>query len=136
MTLVSGRNLLLGNAAVETGSFEGVADVSGVDVVLTAVNDITLDDFSFVSAHGAGAISATAGGNISLVATGTAFNGASIVSQGGNISLTTGAGGTGGGRSSREASAGGVGIDVNRGSAARTGSGTDSGIASAESRIS
>src|SRR5208283_3563926 len=55
-------------------------------------SNIAIDEASLVSAHGTGTISATAGGNISILHTDSGPT--MLATQGGATTLTTGAGGT------------------------------------------
>jgi len=85
-TLQAGGSLFLGSAGL-TGSVVG-----GGGVALIATNgNISIDDGTQVQAFGAGTVTAQAGGNISLLHT---TPGATITTQGGAVTLTTGAGKT------------------------------------------
>ncbi|MEW7008143.1 filamentous hemagglutinin N-terminal domain-containing protein [Lentilitoribacter sp. EG35] len=90
VTLRAERDLLLGDAA-GAGTLGNV--FGGGSVVLDAGRDITVDTGTFVQASGAGTITANAGRNISIVDTSGPFSGAEIRTQGGDITLTTGASG-------------------------------------------
>ena len=80
VSLDAGRDLLLGTA----GQF---GDVNGVGVTLLAGRNITVDFNTFVDSTGAGTVSATASGDI------TVANSSRVTTQGGAISLTAGANG-------------------------------------------
>ncbi len=83
ITLSAGQDLLLGDVA-GTGQ---VGDVqAGTSIALSAVRDIIIDAGTFVDAHGAGTVTATAGRDISLLQ--TVFDAPHINSQGGAINLT------------------------------------------------
>jgi len=83
-TVRAGQDILLGAAGVMNwGNVEG-----GGGVVLSAGRDVVVDQFSRVDAHGAGTVDITAGRDVNLV------NYAGITSEGGAITITTGAGRT------------------------------------------
>lgn len=89
VSLTAGRDLVMGNPFTLAGG-----DVqSAGSISLTAGRNISVNDNSFIDAHGAGTLNATAGGNISLLQS-TANQGARLTTTGGAISLATGAGGT------------------------------------------
>ncbi|MEZ5593176.1 MAG: hypothetical protein R3F53_21690 [Gammaproteobacteria bacterium] len=90
VTLNAGRDLLLGDTA-GAGTLGNV--FGGGSVVLDAVRDIIVDTGTFVMARGAGTITANAGRDISVIDTSGRFDGAEIRTEGGDITLTTGAGG-------------------------------------------
>ena len=90
VTLRAGRDLLLGDPA-GAGTLGNV--FGGGSVVLDAGRDIIVDTGTFVQASGAGTITANAGRNISVLDTSGPFAGAEIRTEGGDITLTTGAGG-------------------------------------------
>lgn len=80
-------NLLIGDtvdvieANIETGG----------NIVLSAGGNINVDNASVVTAHGAGTITATASGNISILDTNNAWPAALLATEGGAVTLTTGA---------------------------------------------
>ena len=90
-TLDAAGNLLDGDTA-SGGSYGDIE--GGGSIVLEAGGNINVDENSIVSAHGTGTITATAGGNISLLDTTGTHPAAVLATQGGAITLTTGAGGT------------------------------------------
>lgn len=88
VTIIAGVDILLGSAA--TDRF-GDIEANG-NLVLTAGRDIVLDEDTFVDAFGAGTVDATAGFNISILASDGTL-GAHIRADDGAINLTTGPGG-------------------------------------------
>ena len=91
VTLKAGQDILVGRPL--TDSPLDVGDVvGGGSVALNAGRNITVDVLSQVTAQGTGTVVATAGGDISLLS--DEVGGAGITTQGGSISLTTGANGT------------------------------------------
>lgn len=90
VSVIAGRDVLVGDAAA---GLSGVGNVeSAGTIVLTAGRNINVDVNSFVDAHGTGTLTATAGGNISLLQ--TVIGGARVTSEGGAVSLIAGSGGT------------------------------------------
>ena len=80
-----------GNLTLGTGGTNGDV-VGGGAISVTAGGNITLDNGTIVASIGSGDVTATAGGNITIQK--TTKTGASFTTQGGVITLTTGAGKT------------------------------------------
>ena len=95
VSLTAGRDLLLGNSAMP--SLFGNA-LAGGNLVLNASRNIVLDSFSVASASAfsvnpAATLTASAGGNISLLQSNGSV-GSEFATQGGDITLVTAAGGS------------------------------------------
>ncbi|MFL5329457.1 MAG: hypothetical protein ACJ8C4_11135 [Gemmataceae bacterium] len=88
VSIDAGRDILLGDAV--TDNF-GDVEANG-NVRLNAGRDVIVDEDAFLDAFGTGTMTVTAGRNISVVAS-DGTTGARITSEGGKITLTTGAGG-------------------------------------------
>jgi uncharacterized repeat protein (TIGR01451 family) len=89
VTLKAGQDILIGDVP---GNAAG--DVSGGgSVVLNAGRDVIVDAQSAVRAHGTGTVMATAQRNLSLLHSAGGTQPAQITTEGGTITLTTGAGG-------------------------------------------